>query len=130
VAAFHRVATDSLGVFRVTDIAPSLLPPGFYDLRVQGRGTLASRVPSVAVPGPSGTGAAPPIPLDGVVGLRAGDIDGSNVVDQADLEALRASFGSLAAPAGAILDADLNGDSVVDVLDFSIMAQNFGQRGE
>jgi hypothetical protein len=122
---------DSQGHFRITDIAPSLLSPGAYDLRVQGRGTLARLAPSVTVPPAGALGvAAPAMGSITLEGLWAGDIDGNNVVDQADLLELQAGFGLLEGQPGFNADADFNGDGVVDVLDFSILARSFGRRGE
>jgi hypothetical protein len=130
-ATFHNVALDSQGHFRITDIAPSLLSPGVYDLRVRSRGTLARLAPSVTVPPAGALGvAAPAMGSITLEGLWAGDIDGNNVVDQADLLELQAGFGLLEGQPGFNADADFNGDGVVDVLDFSILARSFGRRGE
>jgi hypothetical protein len=62
--------------------------------------------------------------------LRDGDIDGNNSVDQADLDALKASFGRLDSESVFNTNADFNGDSAVDVLDFTRLAQSFGSSGD
>jgi hypothetical protein len=129
-ATFHNVPLDSQGHFRITDVAPSLLPPGVYDLRVRSRGTLARLAPSVTVPPAGVLGVAAAMVSITLDGLWAGDIDGNNVVDQADLVELQAGFGLLEGQPGFNAGADFNGDGVVDVLDFSILAQSFGRRGE
>lgn len=127
VATFRKVTTDSQGAFQVTDIAPTLLAPGVYDLRVKGRRTLSSIAAGVTVPV---AGAVPSISPVTLGALREGDLDGNNIVDDADLLELESSFGTLETQAGFNTDTDFNGDKVVDVLDFSRLAQNYGERGE
>jgi Dockerin type I domain len=127
VAVFRSVTTDEQGLFRITDIPPSVLPPGQYDVRVQGRRTLATLSQGVTFPGPSGMPAAVSVNSGN---LRGGDIDGNNIIDNLDLLSLKASFGRLAGETGFNDNADLNRDGVVDAQDFSSMSRSFNQRGE
>jgi hypothetical protein len=130
VAVFHDVTTDEQGLFRITDIPPSVLPPGKYDLRVNSRSTLATLSPGVTFPVPGNSNIAPaPVPVN-LEGLRDGDIDGNNIVDHLDLLALKASFARLTGETGFNGNADFNGDRVVDAQDFSSLARNFNRRGE
>jgi hypothetical protein len=54
--------------------------------------------------------------------LLAGDVTGDQAVTTADLDAIRAAFGSI----GAGLAADLNGDGVVDLRDLALAGGNYG----
>lgn len=58
------------------------------------------------------------------VTLRAGDIDGNNVIDQFDAMTIGMSYNT-ASPAAA----DLNNDNVINVLDLELLAQNYRQTG-
>jgi hypothetical protein len=130
LATFTRVATDATGTFRITDIAPSLLPPGIYDLRVASRRTLTSLAQGVTIPASGSPTSSPPVVSISISSLRDGDIDGINSVDQTDLDALKSSFGRLNSESVFNTNADFNGDSAVDVLDFTRLAQNFGSSGD
>lgn len=130
LVTFSQVSTDAAGTFRVTDIAPSLLPPGVYDVRVASRVALPKLVQNVAIPHGGNPGDSPPITSISTIELRDGDIDGDNTIDQADLDALKASFARLESESGFNSNADFNGDGVVDVLDFARLAQNFGVLGD
>ena len=127
LATFYNLSPDGLGRFRITDIAPSLLPQGVYDLRVQSPGSLTSVIPGVALPSPESSLPSSP---NFQVSLRGGDTDGNNVVDSLDLASLKASFGKLEGEKGYSRLSDLSGDGVVDGMDFSRMAQNLGERSE
>ena len=130
LATFKEVSASAGGAFRIADIASSLVPPGVYDLRVKGRGTLASLVPGVDMPASGSPGDSAPIASAGAISLADGDIDGNNTIDHADLEALKASFGRVGPEPEFNANADFNGDNLVDVLDFARLAQNFGGMGE
>lgn len=54
--------------------------------------------------------------------LLAGDVTGDQAVTTADLDAIRAAFGS----SGLGLAADLNGDGIVDLRDLALAGGNFG----
>jgi hypothetical protein len=130
VAIFRNIHADPSGWFRVTDISPSIVPPGAYDLRVKGRGTLSSLAQGVSIPTISGSGNPPEVSPVSLGVLRDGDVDGNNAIDVLDLQALKAAFGRLAGEAGFNPEANFNSDTVVDVQDFSRLAQNLGERGK
>lgn len=54
--------------------------------------------------------------------LLAGDVTGDQAVTTADLNAIRAAFGS----SGTELAADINGDGLVDLRDLALAGGNFG----
>ena len=118
--------TDSEGHFQIRDIPATLVPPGVYDLRIRGESTLSSLDSGVAIP----SGSSPSVTTVSPERLRQGDIDANNLVDDLDLEALKASFGKLEIDDGYNPIADFNRDKVIDGQDFSRLAQNFGARGE
>ena len=107
---------DSLGNFDIgVFLNPSQL--GYRDLAIRATGTLLKRVPNVRMryPGVSGL----------TLTLTLGDINGDNVIDDADLLAVLFAFGQSGAN-----PADLNGDGVVDDADLLLVLFNFGQTGE
>ena len=130
LATFTRIPTDASGAFRITDLAPSLIPPGTYDLRVDSPRTLTSLARGVRIPASGSSAGPPPVTSISISSLRDGDIDGNNIIDQADLDALKASFGRLDSEPEFNTNADFNRDNAVDVLDFARLAQNFGSRGD
>ncbi|MEN3002603.1 MAG: S8 family serine peptidase [Armatimonadota bacterium] len=91
---------------------------GYYDLAIRAQGTLLRRVANRRVRYPGLTNVN--------VTLIPGDIDGNNVIDDADLLAVLFAFGQ----SGSNLPTDLNGDGVVDDADLLLVLFNFGQRGE
>lgn len=131
VAAFANLTADGLGGFTVKDLPRELIPPGVYDLRVKGVGALSGLVPAVSV---DTSGAAPgnlPAPVVADFGvLPNGDLNGDNLVDGADLAALKSGFGKDAADAAFNPAADFNRDQVVDGQDFSLLAANLDRIGE
>ena len=130
VATFSNLAVDDTGRFTIRDLAPALLPAGTYDLRVRTKGYLPVLAQAVNID-TSGQGqeqlpaivevAFPPLP--------AGDLNGDQVVNDSDLEILKASFGKLAVTAEEAA-ADINGDEIIDGQDFSSLAANYGKVGE
>jgi hypothetical protein len=60
--------------------------------------------------------------------LRAGLVDGDNVVSIRDISAIAASFGQIVVDRrdGLGRIVDMNADGVVDLLDISAVASNFG----
>jgi hypothetical protein len=130
VAAFRNVTANEQGLFRITDIPPSVLPPGRYDVRVKGSHTLTALSRGVTFPGPVGPNEDPASVAVHLGSLRSGDIDGNNIVDNLDLLALKTSFGRLTGDAGFNDNADFNRDRMVDVQDFSMLSRNFNRRGE
>lgn len=130
MAVFRNVITDEQGIFRITNILPSVLPPGKYDLRIKGLHTLATLSPGVTLSSSSGPNQAPAPVSVSLENLLGGDVDGNNIVDSRDLLALKASFAKLTGETGFNGNADFNGDQVVDVQDFSSLSRNFNRRGE
>lgn len=61
--------------------------------------------------------------------LVNGDVDGSNVIDLGDFDALAVAFGSELGDGNFNPNADLDGSQVVDLGDFDILALGFGQEG-
>ncbi len=91
---------------------------GYYDLAIRAQGTLLKRVANQRVRYPGLTGVN--------VTLIPGDIDGNNVIDDADLLNVLFAFGQT----GSNLPTDLNGDGAVDDADLLLVLFNFGQAGE
>jgi len=89
---------------------------GYYDLAVRAQGTLLKRVPNARMryPGVSGLNLT----------LTPGDVNGDNVIDDADLLQVLFAFGANNP------SVDLNGDGVVDDADLLLVLFNFGLRGE
>jgi thermitase len=89
---------------------------GYYDLAVRAQGTLLKRVPNARMryPGVSGLNLT----------LTPGDINGDNVIDDADLLQVLFAFGANNP------SVDLNGDNIVDDADLLLVLFNFGVRGE
>ncbi len=131
VAAFANLTADRKAEFTVTDISAELLPSGVYNLRVNGVGALSDLVSDVTI---DTSGEAPgslPVTVSVDFGImRSGDLNGDNVVDSADLSALKSSFGDVKGNAAFNPTADLNADRVVDVQDFSLLTANLNGVGE
>jgi thermitase len=89
---------------------------GYYDLAIRAQGTLLKRVPNARMryPGVSGLNLT----------LTPGDINGDNVIDDADLLQVLFAFGANNP------SVDLNGDSIVDDADLLLVLFNFGVQGE
>lgn len=111
IAATH---TGNLGTGFSYSIA---VTPGLYDrLRIT-----APRCLARTIPGPLRLLGATPLNLS----LTLGDVDGNNIIDDADLLAVLFSFG-----ANTNDPVDLNGDGVVDDADLLIVLFNFGAQGD
>jgi len=91
---------------------------GYYDLAIRAQGTLLRRVANQRVRYPGLTNVN--------VTLVPGDINGDNVIDDADLLAVLFAFGQ----SGSNRPEDLNGDGVGDDADLLTVLFNFGQAGE
>ena len=89
---------------------------GYYDLAIRAQGTLLKRVPNARMryPGVSGLNLT----------LIPGDVNGDNVIDDADLLQILFAFGANNP------SVDLNGDGVVDDADLLLVLFNFGLQGE
>jgi hypothetical protein len=57
--------------------------------------------------------------------LRAGDMNGDNVINLLDYNILRINYGSSSGG-----PADINGDGVVNIFDYTLMQINFGKSGD
>lgn len=131
LAAFTNLQADSRGFFTLRDFRLSLIPQGTYDLRIMGQGTLSHLHKNLKIEVPNRQPGGSPQLIRLILGpLASGDLDGNNVVNDSDLWELASSFGREAhrAETGAL--ADFNNDGVVDGQDFSLMAANYGRRGE
>jgi len=130
VAIYRELVSDANGRFRIRDLSPAILPPGPYDARVKARNTLGSRASRVTIPASDselfGSGALA-VEWDS---LRYGDVDHNHIVDDADVEALKASFGRRPGESNFNSQADFNSDQVVDGQDFSLLAQNYLSRSQ
>ena len=128
---FTGVVPDLQGRFVIPDLPADLVPPGAYDVRAQGRGSLSVVVPDVPF---SILGADPresPQVIEVDIGpLVIGDLSGDNQIDASDLVLLKTAFGSVAGDANFEEMGDFNYDGVVDAQDFSRAAASFGHRGE
>ena len=62
--------------------------------------------------------------------LPYGDVANNHVVDDADVAALKTSFGRRPGESRFNSQADFNSDQVVDGQDFSLMAQNYLNRSQ
>ena len=130
VATFRELVSDANGRFRIADISPTILPPGPYDLRVKARNTLGSRATRVTIPDSDSeffASGALAVEWDS---LRYGDVDDNHGVDDADVAALKTSFGRRPGESGFNSQADFNSDKVVDGQDFSLLAQNYLSRSQ
>ena len=131
VAAFANLTADRKAEFTVTDISPELIPSGVYDLRVNGVGALSDLVSDVTIDTSGDAPGSLPATVSVDFGvMRSGDINGDNVVDSADLSALKSGFGKANDAPAFNPTADLNGDRVVDVQDFSLLTANLNSVGE
>lgn len=61
--------------------------------------------------------------------MRVGDSNGDNVVNVADFNILRATFGKSCSQPGYDGRAEFTGDCVVNVTDFNLQKGNFGTGG-
>lgn len=95
----------------------SAVAEGTYDLVITKAGHLAYTVSGVVV-APDSTVTLPLAQLE----LLCGDVNGDNVINQADIKCLRACYGTSTDPR-----YDLNGDGVCNVLDVAIARANLGQ---
>jgi hypothetical protein len=131
LATFDNLRADDAGTFVVRDLPTGFIPNGVYNLRAIGDGTLPYlyeenlRVESPAPSAPS------PHTVTVTIGpLSSGDLNGDNVVDDADLNHLVSNFGREVREVETGQLADFNDDGVVDGQDFSLMAANYGRQGK
>lgn len=131
VAIYRMLSADSAGKYRVTDLHPQVLPPGKYDLRVKGTGTLTVLNEDIEIDSTGGSPQDLPLTISVEFGpMPSGDLNGDNLVDEKDLSLLEGRFGSLTRSLADAPLGDFNDDAVVDAQDFSLLAANFGRRGD
>jgi uncharacterized protein (DUF2141 family) len=58
---------------------------------------------------------------------KLGDVNGDGVIDQTDIDLIRAAFGSSPGSINWNPNADLNGDGRVDMRDLGIASNNIGK---
>ncbi|MDE2780008.1 MAG: dockerin type I repeat-containing protein [Chloroflexota bacterium] len=131
LATYFNIEADKTGSFSVSDISPQLIPSGIYDLRLKGESTLsaAQNGMNIDTSGESASG-LPYVVSPDFGALPGGDLNGDNLINEADLLALKSVFGVRSKSVDGGMAADLNGDGVIDGQDFSLMAVNYGRRGE
>ena len=98
------------------------VPPGVYDVTLQGWKNLRVTLPGVRIYAPL------TLPL---VTLPAGDANGDNHIDSSDFGVLIGAFNTDSRVSGGGYDgnADFNYDGVVDSSDFALLIGNFNQSG-
>lgn len=97
-------------------------PTGVYSFELGGSGELIQNGPLMPTQGVA--------PLDMAVWAAQscpGDVDGNQLVDQADLGALLSSYDSCRGDAGFIPAADLNHDCCVTQQDLGVLLASYGQ---
>ena len=98
------------------------VPPGVYDVTLQGWKNLRVLLPNVSIYGPL------TLPL---VTLPGGDANGDNHIDSSDFGVLIGAFNTDSRVSGGGYDgnADFNYDGVVDSSDFGILIGNYNNVG-
>ena len=129
LATLAGLTADSSGQFTAQRLPPLVQPGQIYDLRVKGLGALSALNAGVTIPETRPGPLRPPLAVD-FSPLPDGDLNGDNRVDNFDVAALQAAFGSLEKTANFDPAADFNGDGVVDGQDFSRMAANINRVGQ
>jgi alpha-tubulin suppressor-like RCC1 family protein len=122
--AFHQPGglTFSLPITPAANGAFTVpVPPGAYNIGINGSKWLRTTLSSVSVTGMVGN-------IDAT--LTPGDVNGDNVIDLQDFALFAAAFGSDPTSPNWNPNADLNCDGVVDLSDFSLFAQFFGDVGD
>ena len=131
LATFSNLAVDAAGQFIIPDLAPELLPPGIYDLRVQAKGYLPVLAQGVGIDTPAHGAEQLPVWVEAnFASPSARDLNGDHVVNEADLEIIRSRFGEPATTNETEPGADINYDGIIDGQDFSLLAVNFGKVGD
>lgn len=131
LVTFNNVQADNNGYFAISDIPTQFVTGGTYDLRAIGSGRLPHLLRNVQIKSSDHQGGNRPQVVSVIVGpLSSGDLNGDNLVNENDLIELMSSFGREVRDLKVGLLADLNNDGVVDGQDFSLIAANYGRRGE
>jgi hypothetical protein len=107
----RSATTDAQGAFRVDAV-----PVGTHELQARMAGYLRYGLPGLTVT--EGTVVSP-----SVITLRAGDINGDDVVDLLDLVAVSSRYGE---QAPVPIPEDLNGNGEVELLDLVLVSSNYG----
>ena len=129
LAILAGLTANSSGQFTAQSLPPQVQPGQTYDLRVKGWGALSALTAGVTIPETRPGPLRPLLAVD-FRPLRDGDLNGDNRVDNFDVAALQAAFGSGKGAANFAPAADFNGDGVVDGQDFSRMAANIDRVGQ
>jgi hypothetical protein len=129
--------TDASGFFTVSIAG---LPPGTYAWRVKGpkflanSGTLAVALKITDYKLKIGKDQSSIFNLQSSIQqemglMRTADADNNNVINVADFNLVKFSFGKSLGDPGYDDRADFNGDNTVNVVDFNLLKANFGQAG-
>ena len=131
LATFSNIQPRADGSFIISDLPVQLVPDGVHDLRASGPGTLSYLLSNVVVETNKGLSGSFPTIVEATFGpLGSGDLNGDNQVNDADLSTFRSSFGQEIAAGETSSLGDFNADGLVDGLDFSLMAANYGRKGQ
>ncbi|MDE2844594.1 MAG: dockerin type I repeat-containing protein [Chloroflexota bacterium] len=131
LVTYFNIESDKTGSFSVSDISPQLIPSGIYDLRLKGESTLSAAQNGKNIDTSGESASELPYVVNADFGaLPGGDLNGDNLINEADLLALKSVFGARSKSVDGGMAADLNRDGVIDGQDFSLMAVNYGRRGE
>ena len=125
--SFPAQVTDASGYFRIEG---GDLPSGTYNWRVKGPHGTPNTNTTPGFLANSGTltwGGSATVVEMGL--MRAGDADNDNIVEIADFNILKATFGRSAGDPSYDGRADFDGSQTVDIADFSLLKANFGQVG-
>lgn len=118
------VAGTVLQLFRLNPTTGALIPAVSVD-GTDVRATVASGADSITFTGVaslSTVAASAPQP-----GTVVGDVNGDRVVNQADIDIVRAAFGKREGQAGFDARADLNRDRVIDIHDLALVSRNLSR---
>ena len=116
LTANATTSSDGVALFALEGISP-----GSYDLQLKGTHTLSRLASGVSLA--FGTN----VVQFGT--LSEGDVNGDDVIDDADFQFVASRFGLRSGESGFSLAADFTGDGLVDVSDLSLLAGNYGLRG-
>ena len=116
VTADATTSSDGVALFSLGALAP-----GDYDLQLKGTHTLSRLLAGVSL------GAGTNVVQVGT--LSEGDVNGDDVVGDADFQFVSGRFGLRSGESRFDIVADLTGDGLIDVADLSLLAGNYGTRG-
>ena len=123
--------TDASGFFTVS---VESLPPGLYEWRAKGRKYMANSG-AVQLDGSNRRSNVRTFKRSNVLTtvemgiMRAGDGNNDNLVNSADFNIMRNTFGLTLGDVGYDERGDFNNDDIVNAGDFNMLRQNFGGGG-